>query len=270
MRITRHPLIAAGLCALLSLGTFGAPWGLASIAGSARSTSTTQFTDQARDIVYWDPEPEAPDAEILLEPPAPVPPEPVPESDASEVVDDTVPAQVGDEDGIEPTLAAVADQGTVVRTRRRTVTDARAAARRKRALKARKRRLRRMQKCKEPHPSVRVGQDGVVEVEKAYVDAVTKNLKAFMELGYSRPHDEDGVKGWYISGFGCTSPVHKAGFRRRDVLLRVNGKKTRSWAGVFLLYQKLKRKSEFQVELLRREEPVTLQFRIVEPWSTPG
>lgn len=109
-----------------------------------------------------------------------------------------------------------------------------------------------------------------MEVDKAYVEAVTKNLKAFMELGHSRPHNEDGVKGWYITGFGCTSPVHKAGFRRRDILLTVNGKKTRSWAGVFLLYQKLKRKTEFEVELLRKGEAQTLQFRIVEDWTANG
>ena len=134
--------------------------------------------------------------------------------------------------------------------------------------KRRRRRRRGPTRCAPPHPSVRTAADGVVEIERAYVEEVTRNLKSFMALGYSRPHNEDDVKGWYISGFGCTSPVYKAGFRRRDVLLRVNGKKTRSWTGVYMLYQRLKRKSEFEVELLRRGTPVRLQFRVVEDWAS--
>lgn len=118
--------------------------------------------------------------------------------------------------------------------------------------------------CSEPHPHVRLGGDGVVEIDRALVDEYTANLQTFMTLGVSRPYDENGIKGWYISGFSCTSPVHKAGFRRGDVLLTVNEKKTRSWVGVFLLYQKLKHQEEFAIELVRKGAPVTLQFRIRE------
>lgn len=127
----------------------------------------------------------------------------------------------------------------------------------------RARRRRRSPRCEAPHPHVREAADGVVEIDRSFVEDVTKDLQSFMSLGYSRPHHEDDVKGWYISGFSCSSPVHKAGFRRRDVLLRVNGKKTRSWVGVYLLYQKLKKKSDFEVELLRGGEPKTLRFRVV-------
>ena len=124
-------------------------------------------------------------------------------------------------------------------------------------------RRRRSPRCEAPHPHVREAVDGVVEIDRSFVDDVTKDLQSFMSLGYSRPHHEGEVKGWYISGFSCSSPVHKAGFRRRDVLLRVNGKKTRSWVGVYLLYQKLKKKTDFEVELLRGGEPKTLRFRVV-------
>ncbi|MEQ1501246.1 MAG: hypothetical protein ABMB14_03405 [Myxococcota bacterium] len=118
-------------------------------------------------------------------------------------------------------------------------------------------------KCTDPHPHVRVGRDGVVEIDRSLVDEYTKNLESFMSLGYSKPYDDDGLKGWYIGGFSCTSPVNKAGFRRGDVLLSVNGKNTRSWVGVYLLYQKLKNRSDFEVELVRKGEPVKLHFRVV-------
>lgn len=117
--------------------------------------------------------------------------------------------------------------------------------------------------CEAPHPQIRAGDDGILEIDRALVDAYTKNLETFMQLGYSRPYDEEGLEGWYISGFSCKSPVAKAGFQRGDVLLTVNGRKTRSWMGVFLLYQKLKHKDEFEVELVRKGEPVTLRFRVV-------
>jgi hypothetical protein len=117
--------------------------------------------------------------------------------------------------------------------------------------------------CEKPHPHVRAGTDGVTEIDRALVDEYTRNLESFMKLGYSRPYDEEGLEGWYISGFSCTSPVAKAGFKRGDVLLSVNGKKTRSWVGVFLLYQKLKNKDDFEVQLVRKGQPVTLRFRVV-------
>ncbi len=123
---------------------------------------------------------------------------------------------------------------------------------------------RKPSRCLDPHPHVREGTDGVVEVDRALVEEYTRNLESFMKLGYSRPYDEDGVKGWYISGFSCTSPVHKAGFRRGDVLLTVNGKKTRTWVGVFLMYQKLKKKDDFEVALVRKGQPMTLSFRVVD------
>ena len=141
--------------------------------------------------------------------------------------------------------------------------EATAAGGEKGAKKAPARRRRRSKQCKAPHPNVRTARDGAIEVDRVFVEKMTRNIKTFMSLGYSRPYREDGVKGWYISGFGCTSPVFKAGFRRKDVLLDVNGKTTRTVTGVFMLYMKLKKRSEFEVRLLRRGEERTLKFRVV-------
>ncbi len=119
--------------------------------------------------------------------------------------------------------------------------------------------------CKEPHPNVHEGSDGIMEIDRSLVEYYTASLSRFMELGYSEPFNMNGTKGFYIGGFGCKSPVYKAGLRRGDVLLRVNGQKTRTWVGVFFLYKKLKNKDHFEVELIRRgtTEPQTLHFRVV-------
>ncbi|MCA9493278.1 MAG: PDZ domain-containing protein [Myxococcales bacterium] len=124
--------------------------------------------------------------------------------------------------------------------------------------------------CNKPHPNVHTGEDGVTEIDRALVEHYTRNLERFMELGYSRPYDEGDVHGWYVSGFSCTSPVSKAGFQRGDVLLSVNGKKTRTWVGVFMTYQKLKKKDEFTVQIVRKGEPVTLRFRVIEGGTFEG
>lgn len=124
--------------------------------------------------------------------------------------------------------------------------------------------------CDKPHPNVHLGNDGIVEIDRALVDHYTRNLERFMELGYSRPYDEGDVHGWYVSGFSCASPVSKAGFQRGDVLLSVNGKKTRTWVGVFMTYQKLKNKDDFTVQIVRKGEAVTLRFRVVEGGTFEG
>lgn len=252
------------LCGLVSLGTYAAPWVLASLTGWIDELPALETDVQGpREAVYWEAAEPEPEVIVELEPEPSVAAEPEPEPAVDALAVPVGSPEVVTEAEPEPTLVAA------VRTRRRTLTDAQRAQRRQRA-RQRRARARRRAKCEAAHPAVREGSDGVVEIDRAYVDEVTKNLQSFMKLGYSRPYNEEGVKGWYISGFGCTSPVHKAGFRRRDILLRINGKKTRSWAGVYLVYQKLKRKTEFEVDLLRKGEPQTFQFRIVEDWSPEG
>ena len=121
-------------------------------------------------------------------------------------------------------------------------------------------------RCATPHPNVRTGADGIIEVDRTLVEYYTASLNRFMELGYSEPYERNGIKGFFIGGFGCTSPVYKAGLRRGDVLMTVNGKNTRTWVGVYLLYKKLRKETDFEVQVLRKgqTEPTMLRFRVVE------
>ncbi len=248
------------LSAALALGVFAAPWGLAIWA-------SLQDAAYVVEVMFRPPPPEEPvflQAE-LLEEEEPAPPL---AEEVDELADDVdAPPEDGDADEIVESSASESAPGADGASAREgdAGEPVSVEARLKEARRARLKRIRarRREKCSEPHPHVRQGRDGIVEVDRSYVESVTKNLKTFMQLGYSHPHREDGVKGWYISGFGCTSPVHKAGFRRRDVVLTVNGRKTRTWPQVFLVYQSLKNQDAFEVALLRKGEPQTLRFRVV-------
>ncbi len=127
-----------------------------------------------------------------------------------------------------------------------------------------KRRRRGSARCKAPHPNIRSKNNGKVELDRTMVDFYTHNLNEFLSLGISAPYKADDARGWKIEGFGCTNPIYKAGFRKGDVLLTVNGKKTRTWPQVLLLYQRLKRTGQFDVEVWRNGAPLTLQFVVNE------
>lgn len=202
-----------------------------------------------------EPEPEeevAPEAEVA----APVRNDAPPDAgdappDAGPVVEEGPAAPVDGPEGQQVAGEGEAGEGTGAKTVR-PATPGRSGGGKARRQKA----------CDNPHPNIHP-HDGMVDIDRSLVDKYTKNLETFMSLGYSHPYDEGGVHGWYIGGFSCTSPVHKAGFRRGDVLLSVNGKNTRSWIGVYLLYQKLKNKQDFDIQVVRKGAPVTLKFRII-------
>ncbi|MEN0064149.1 MAG: hypothetical protein AAGA48_18510 [Myxococcota bacterium] len=255
---TSTPL-SFGLAAILASGLYAAPWALMWILDLAPPDFEVETRPSSSDAVFIPISMDALDdledvegelieeeEEAVEEPVAEAPPEPTPEATGT---------AKGTDEGSGGDDAAVEGKGTATLAKG---GKAGAAKPRPRA-----RRRRRPAKCQLPHPHIRKGDDGIMEIDRSFVRAMTKNLKTFMSLGYSRPYREDGVKGWYISGFGCASPVFKAGFRRKDVLLTVNGKNTRTVTGVFLLYMKLKKQSDFEVRLLRRGKRRTLKFRVV-------
>jgi hypothetical protein len=101
-------------------------------------------------------------------------------------------------------------------------------------------------------------------VDREIVDYYTASIARFNSLGWSGPHSADDLKGWKIGGFDCNSPLHFAGLRRGDIVLRVNGKPTRTWLQVFGAYTKLRKKAEIEVQLVRRGEHHTLRYTLVE------
>jgi membrane-associated protease RseP (regulator of RpoE activity) len=244
--------------ASIALGAFVAPWVLAVLGWSLApleqvSTFTFEEPPALREVVWTPPPPEGPaDA---------------PESDApTEEVEGDVE---GDDDvaSVDAEVAARAGGGVPVEATaaRGELVSGRGAGRaggdEQRQVR---RRSARSGRCKKDHPQIRTRDDGTVEIDRSLVRHYTRHLDEFLSLGVSGPYNEDGLRGWRIEGFGCTNPVYKAGFRKGDVLLTVNGKKTRTWPQVVFLYQTLKAKDRFDFEVSRRGQPVSLTFVVVD------
>ncbi len=118
-------------------------------------------------------------------------------------------------------------------------------------------------RCKKQHDDIDKLGNGRFKVERNLVEYYTSNLKRFNSLGWSGPYNQDDVRGWKISGFGCNSPLHFAGLRRGDIILTVNQKNMRTWIQVFGAYRKMKRQHEFDIVLLRRGERRVLHYTLI-------
>lgn len=119
-------------------------------------------------------------------------------------------------------------------------------------------------KCGDPVPEIRKLADGHWEVDRSIVEHYTANLKRFNSLGWSRRYDRDGVQGWQVGGFGCASPLWKAGVRSSDVIRSVNEKKTYNVMQILGIWLGQRGREEFVIEVLRRGEPITLRYTLVK------
>jgi len=277
--------------AAVSGGLFSLPWVMALVVGvyadfqPAADLAVELYQPLEPVVLQLDPpnteERDIPDPEPDEEPPEQ--PEPVEETDEDGLEEEVPPEDLGEEEGADDAIDSVDEEpagddepqgGTELEGIETDDGEPEGkedeapgnSMGRGRALWLRRAKKGWKSQCKVPHPNIRKGDDGIMEIDRSLVDYYTSSLKRFMELGYSEPFKRDGVKGFYIGGFGCRSPVHKAGLRRGDVVLTVNGRKTRTWIGVYLMYKKLKNKDHFEVVVLRKgeEAPRTLHFRVVD------
>ena len=118
-------------------------------------------------------------------------------------------------------------------------------------------------RCKKRHDDIDRLGDEKFKVQRDLVEHYTSNIKRFNSLGWSGPYDNEDVRGWKISGFGCNSPLHFAGLRRGDIILTVNDKNMRTWIQVFGAYRKMKRQDDFDIVLLRRGERHVLHYTLI-------
>lgn len=116
--------------------------------------------------------------------------------------------------------------------------------------------------CGGPHEDIAKVDDDKWTIERSLVRYYTSTIPRFNSLGWSRAHDEDGQKGWYISGFSCKSPLYKGGLRPRDVVQSVNGKPTNTMLQIFGAYTRMGTTKNFEVKVLRRGKVVTLNYTL--------
>lgn len=119
-------------------------------------------------------------------------------------------------------------------------------------------------KCAEPNPAIRKVADATWSVERTLIDYYTESMDRFNSLGYSHKWEDDaGEKGWQIGGFGCSSPLWKAGLRSQDVIQSVNGKKTYNVLQLIGIWISQRKKEDFEVRLLRKGEPIVLSYKVL-------
>lgn len=223
-------------------------------------------TEELRAAVVLPPPEREPEPEPELEPEPPVEAEPAaaPEVIAAPEPGPVPPLEPPTPEAEIPVVAVVAEVAEEHRDLLPGATELLQPDLRRRALEAmRKSMARPKARCTTDHSHV-IQRDGEAYiVERALVEYYTQNLERFMSLGWSRRYNEDGVKGWYVSGFGCNSHVFHAGFRRGDVIQSVNGIKTKNLLQVYRVYTKMKRVDAFEVRLLRKGRPVVLTYTLV-------
>jgi hypothetical protein len=119
-------------------------------------------------------------------------------------------------------------------------------------------------KCAEPNPAIHKLADAQWSVQRSLIDYYTESMDRFNSLGYSHKWEgENGEKGWQIGGFGCSSPLWKAGLRSQDVIQEVNGKKTNNVLQLIGIWISQRKKEDFVVHLLRKGEPIVLSYKVL-------
>lgn len=117
-------------------------------------------------------------------------------------------------------------------------------------------------RCADPFPGVEPLGNDHWKVDRGIIDYYTSNMQRFNSLGSSRRYNEDGERGWYISSFGCMSPLWKAGLRPRDVVQSVNGRPTNNALQIFSIWTAQRKRAQFEVKVLRRGKSITLFYTV--------
>lgn len=104
-------------------------------------------------------------------------------------------------------------------------------------------------------------------VEEQLVDYYANHLLDVEQLAASWwKLDEDGERvGVGIGRMKCGSLLRQGGFKNGDVIVGVNGMPIQSWSDGVNAFLKLRSKRLLWVDVVRRGEPVRLDFLLVEP-----
>jgi hypothetical protein len=119
------------------------------------------------------------------------------------------------------------------------------------------------QKCGEPHPEIEKVKDHHFVIQRSLIDFYTQSIERLNTLGWSKKYEGEDQKGWYISGFGCKSPLWKGGLRNRDVVQSLNGRKTNNVVQIIAIWATMKKKGAFEIKVWRKGKEVTLHYTVV-------
>ena len=245
-----RPILAA-LALLICVSGYVAPWALG------------MWTNGAEVVgLRVDPAPEREVRLVYLPPP---PPEPEPEPPV-EIVEVSSP---GEPDGlvVEPLAVTVQEPGPLLVEP--VLADAVAPPEAPRLVIERKKRepRRRSRKVCEPdRDDIEEVADTAFRVEDRLVYFYANHVPEANKLAATwwNKDDQGDRYGFKVGRMKCGSVLHQAGFRNGDVIVAVNGLTITSYADGVTAYMRLRAKRVLWVDVLRRGEPVRLDFVLVD------
>ncbi len=119
-------------------------------------------------------------------------------------------------------------------------------------------------KCPADHPQIVKVGDNHWQISRDLVDYYTRSIAHLSELGgYNKLYKEGDVKGRYIAGFGCRSPLWQGGLRSKDVVQTINDKKVTTVLQILGIWLGQRKRDHFEVLVWRNGRNVTLTYDIV-------
>jgi len=245
---TPRPILAALALAICASG-YVAPWALGMWQSGADVVGMTVEPEPEREVrlLYIPPEPPPEEPELPVEIVEVLPDEPAPP--AAEAV---VAAPIESPIRIEAVLAdAVAPE---------------AAPRFAIERKKRSPRKRRTKACEPDRDDIETVADTAFRVEDRLVYFYANHVPEANKLAATWWNkDGEGERyGFKVGRMKCGSVLHQAGFRNGDVIVAVNGLTITSYADGVTAYMRLRAKRVLWVDVLRRGEPMRLDFVLVD------
>jgi len=115
---------------------------------------------------------------------------------------------------------------------------------------------------RERRPSKSTGRGSTITVNRKDIQSSLKDINKLMSQVRIRPHFKDGQSdGLSVSRIKGGSVFSKLGLRNGDVVQKINGEPINSPDEVLALYEKLKSGSRVSLEVTRKGEPKTMNYR---------
>lgn len=100
-------------------------------------------------------------------------------------------------------------------------------------------------------------------IESTEIDKAMSNLEQLARDARVVPHYQNGdVVGFKVFRIKAGSVYSKLGLKNGDIIERVNGQQINSTERALALYQALRSEKEFQLDLSRRNQPLTLSYEV--------
>ncbi len=111
-------------------------------------------------------------------------------------------------------------------------------------------------------PSTSTGRGRTITVNRKDLQSSLKDINKLMSQVRIRPHFKDGQSdGLSVSRIKGGSIFSKLGLRNGDIVQKINGEPINSPDEVLALYEKLKSGSRVSLEVTRKGEPKTMNYR---------